>query len=113
MAKALRKPKKAPAVKVASLDSIWLQLGTPNELGPKILCATEGAARTRISNHFHSQDGFITRSVREQDEVFKAIDAVVTEVASTTINHTPKDFEVMIDPYYNMRLAARIWRGLK
>lgn len=113
MAKALKKQKKAPAPKVATSDSIWVQLGTPNELGEKILCATEGAARTKITNHVNSQNGFIGRHVREQAEVRKAIDDLVTEVASATINRDPKMFEVEIDPYTNMRLAAKVWRGAK
>lgn len=114
MAKALRKaPKPAGAPKVTTADTVWVQLGTPNQLGAKKRYDTVGAAITAIADHFHSKDGFIERSVREKDEVMKAIADLNTEVGTSYIGIEPKTFEVLFDPYYNMRLAAKIWRGPK
>lgn len=114
MAKPLKKEKKPGAEKKpANSETVWVQLGTPREFDEKKRYDTAGAAIKAVAHHFHSQDGFITRSVREKDDVFKAIDTVNTEVGSSYIGATPKTFEVLIDPYYNMRLAAKIWRGPK
>lgn len=113
MAKALRRAKRPTKERTPTGESYWVQLGTPNELGEKKMVATEGAAREAIAKHFHSKDGFIERHVRERDEVLKNIADVLGELNSSYIGLEPKQFEVLIDPYYNMRLAGRAWKGLK
>jgi hypothetical protein len=113
MAKALKKQRKPAEQKVATFDTLWVELGTPSEFGTKRRYDSMSLALNAIDAHFHSQDGYINRHVREKEDVMKEIAKVSGVLRTTTIRSEPITFEVMFDPYYNMRLAARIWKGVK
>jgi len=115
MAKKLKKAAKPRAEKTPTGESIWVQLGTPSELTDKVMCLSEADARRRICAHLHSLDSFVAahQTVDERTMTMKHIADACTEVNSWYVGFEPKAIELLVDELYNVRLAAKAWKGLK
>lgn len=115
MARKKASPQYEKTPKVANDETTWVQLGTPRELGPKIMCASDGNARMRLRAHLHSLDGHIERhcTEAEKETALKRIADACDEIGVWYIGATPKSIEVLVDEHYNFTLAVKVWKGRK